>query len=178
MGGAADASGASDDAEDQKQDTTGPQLSKAVQHISSSISVRTAGISALTGYAYSRDTETSREPRVSDPVLTKRCTAFMKNHLESHAIRRVMVGTDRSETADQAVHWAAGFANRYDAELFVVQVVVPQYPSATEFGEAEQTRAASRQRRPGALRAAGRRGARSCPGRSGCRSGSGDRPRR
>ena len=54
-----------------------------------------------------------------------------------------MVGTDRSETADQAVHWAAGFANRYDAELFVVQVVVPQYPSATEFGAAEQTHAAA-----------------------------------
>ena len=66
----------------------------------------------------------------------------MQNHLESNVIRRVMVGTDRSETADQAVHWAAGFADRYDAELFVVQVVVPQYPSATEFGEAERTRAA------------------------------------
>ena len=65
----------------------------------------------------------------------------MKNHLESRDIRRVMVGTDRSETADRAVHWAAGFADRYDAELFVVQVVVPQYPSATEFGAAEQTRA-------------------------------------
>jgi ubiquinone biosynthesis protein len=67
----------------------------------------------------------------------------MKNDLESHAIRRVMVGTDRSETADRAVHWAGGFADRYDAELFVVQVVVPQYPSATEFGAAEQTRAAT-----------------------------------
>ena len=67
----------------------------------------------------------------------------MENHPESNAIRRVMVGTDRSETADQAVHWAAGFAKRYDAELFVVQVVVPQYPSATEFGEAERTRAAA-----------------------------------
>ena len=66
----------------------------------------------------------------------------MINHLESNIIRRVMVGTDRSETADQAVHWAAEFADRYDAELFVVQVVVPQYPSATEFGEAERTRAA------------------------------------
>jgi predicted unusual protein kinase regulating ubiquinone biosynthesis (AarF/ABC1/UbiB family)/nucleotide-binding universal stress UspA family protein len=54
-----------------------------------------------------------------------------------------MVGTDRSETADRAVHWAAGFADRYDAELFVVQVVVPQYPSSTEFGAAEQTRAAA-----------------------------------
>ena len=67
----------------------------------------------------------------------------MENHLESHAIRRVMVGTDRSKTADQAVHWASGFAKRYDAELFVVQVVVPQYPSATEFGAAEQAHAAT-----------------------------------
>jgi ubiquinone biosynthesis protein len=38
--------------------------------------------------------------------------------------RRVMVGTDRSETAEQAVRWAAGFANRFDAELHVVQVVM------------------------------------------------------
>ena len=67
----------------------------------------------------------------------------MKNHLESNVIRRVMVGTDRSETADRAVQWAAGFSDRYDAELFAVQVVVPQYPSAIEFGEAEQTRAAA-----------------------------------
>ena len=67
----------------------------------------------------------------------------MENHLERTAIRRVMVGTDRSESADQAVHWAAGFADRYDAELFVVQVVVPQYPSTTEFDEAKQTRAAT-----------------------------------
>ncbi|WP_350283428.1 AarF/UbiB family protein [Nitrosomonas sp.] len=65
----------------------------------------------------------------------------MKNPLEGSAIRRVMVGTDRSETADQTVHWAAGLADRYDAELFIVQVVVPKYPSATEFGEAEQTSA-------------------------------------
>jgi ubiquinone biosynthesis protein len=67
----------------------------------------------------------------------------MENHLERTAIRRVMVGTDRSESADQAVHWAAGFADRYDAELFVVQVVVPQYPSTTEFDAAKQTRAAT-----------------------------------
>jgi len=67
----------------------------------------------------------------------------MNNPLEGHAIRRVMVGTDRSETADRAVHWAAGFAHRYDAELFVVQVVVPQFPSATEFGVAEQTHTAT-----------------------------------
>ena len=59
------------------------------------------------------------------------------------AIRRVMVGTDRSKTADHAVQWAAEFANRYGAELFVVQVIVPHHPATTEFGAAEQTRAAA-----------------------------------
>jgi ubiquinone biosynthesis protein len=58
----------------------------------------------------------------------------MNDPLESHAIRRVMVGTDRSEPADQAVYWAARFADRYDAELFVVQVKVPHNPATTEFG--------------------------------------------
>ena len=39
----------------------------------------------------------------------------MSSQLGSNTIRRVMVGTDRSETADRAVRWAAGFADRYDA---------------------------------------------------------------
>lgn len=66
----------------------------------------------------------------------------MKNSLEgSNIIQRVMVGTDRSETADRTVQWAASLADRYDAELFLVQVIVPKYPSATEFGESEQTSA-------------------------------------
>ncbi len=67
----------------------------------------------------------------------------MPSHLENVAVKRVMVGTDRSETAQQAVQWAAGFAERYGAELFVVQVVVPQNPASTEFGAAERTRAAA-----------------------------------
>lgn len=67
----------------------------------------------------------------------------MNNQLDSNAIRRVMVGTDRSETADRAVRWAAEFAGRYDAELFVVQVEVPHNPATTEFGAAERTRAAA-----------------------------------
>ncbi len=54
-----------------------------------------------------------------------------------------MVGTDRSQTADQAVLWAAQFAERYRAELLVVQVILPQHPSTTEFGAAEHTRAAA-----------------------------------
>ena len=67
----------------------------------------------------------------------------MPSDLENVAVKRVMVGTDRSETAEQAVQWAAEFAERYGAELFVVQVVVPQNPASTEFGAAERTRAAA-----------------------------------
>ena len=40
-------------------------------------------------------------------------------------VRRVLVGTDRSETAEHAVRWAAEMAGRYEAELVLVQVVVP-----------------------------------------------------
>jgi ubiquinone biosynthesis protein len=56
-------------------------------------------------------------------------------------VRRVMVGTDRSETADQAVRWAASLAERCSAELIVVQIIVSQSPAATEYGAAEHTRA-------------------------------------
>jgi ubiquinone biosynthesis protein len=56
-------------------------------------------------------------------------------------VRRVMVGTDRSQTAERAVQWAAAMAERYEAELHVVQVVVPQNPPGTEAGAAESTRA-------------------------------------
>jgi predicted unusual protein kinase regulating ubiquinone biosynthesis (AarF/ABC1/UbiB family)/nucleotide-binding universal stress UspA family protein len=52
-----------------------------------------------------------------------------------------MVATDRSETADRAVGWAATLADRYAAELFVVQVVVPANPAATQYGAAEATQA-------------------------------------
>jgi ubiquinone biosynthesis protein len=56
-------------------------------------------------------------------------------------VRRVMVGTDRSETADQAVRWAASLAERCGAELTVVQIIVSQSPAVTEYGAAEHTRA-------------------------------------
>ena len=56
-------------------------------------------------------------------------------------VGRVMVGTDRSETAERAVQWAAAFADRYAAELHVVQVVIPIHPADTEHGTAEVTRA-------------------------------------
>ncbi|HET9671951.1 MAG TPA: AarF/UbiB family protein, partial [Actinomycetota bacterium] len=58
-------------------------------------------------------------------------------------VHRVMVGTDRSETASRAVEWAAAFADRFGAELHVVQVIVPEHPADTEHGAAEATRARS-----------------------------------
>ena len=58
-------------------------------------------------------------------------------------VRRVMVGTDRSETATRAVEWAASIAERFGAELHVVQVIVPEHPADTEYGAAEATRANS-----------------------------------
>jgi ubiquinone biosynthesis protein len=58
-------------------------------------------------------------------------------------ISRVMVGTDLSQTASRAVGWATDFAERFDAELHLVQVIVPGNPSDTEFGAAERTRAAA-----------------------------------
>jgi ubiquinone biosynthesis protein len=61
----------------------------------------------------------------------------------TQGVGRVMVGTDRSETAERAVRWAAAFAERYGAELHVVQVVVPVHRADTEHGAAEVTRARS-----------------------------------
>jgi predicted unusual protein kinase regulating ubiquinone biosynthesis (AarF/ABC1/UbiB family)/nucleotide-binding universal stress UspA family protein len=63
--------------------------------------------------------------------------------LASGPIRRVMVGTDLSATAGRAVSWANDLARRFDAELHLVQVLVPASPATTEFGAAERTRAAA-----------------------------------
>jgi ubiquinone biosynthesis protein len=38
-------------------------------------------------------------------------------------VRRILVGTDRSDTATRAVRWAADMAERYEAELIVCQSV-------------------------------------------------------
>ncbi len=65
----------------------------------------------------------------------------MKNNFQTSTVRRIMVGTDRSETAEQAVRWAASFARSYEAELFVVQVLSAENPASTSHGAAERTRA-------------------------------------
>jgi ubiquinone biosynthesis protein len=51
-------------------------------------------------------------------------------------VRRIVVATDRSESADRAVAWAVDMAERYEAELVVVQVV----ESSTAAVEAELAR--------------------------------------
>src|SRR5207253_3183286 len=47
-------------------------------------------------------------------------------------VRRILVGTDRSETAEHAVAWAADMASRYEAELVLVQVLREEDAAATE----------------------------------------------
>jgi predicted unusual protein kinase regulating ubiquinone biosynthesis (AarF/ABC1/UbiB family)/nucleotide-binding universal stress UspA family protein len=49
-----------------------------------------------------------------------------------------MVGTDRSETAERAVRWAAAFADRFGAELHVVQVITPEQTAGAEPHAAER----------------------------------------
>ncbi len=46
------------------------------------------------------------------------------------AIERIVVASDRSETATRAVAWAAEMARRYEAQLTIVQAFVPGPPPA------------------------------------------------
>jgi nucleotide-binding universal stress UspA family protein len=41
------------------------------------------------------------------------------------SVRRILVATDRSETAEHAVRFAADMAVRFEAELVLCQVVIP-----------------------------------------------------
>src|SRR5437764_8485280 len=52
-----------------------------------------------------------------------------------------MVATDRSPSASRAVDWAARMAENYGAELWLLQVLVPETAPGTEAGAAEATRA-------------------------------------
>ena len=44
-------------------------------------------------------------------------------------VRRILVATDRSASADLAVEWAAEMASRYGAELLVLRVLGPDGPA-------------------------------------------------
>ncbi|HJP65813.1 MAG TPA: AarF/UbiB family protein [Actinomycetota bacterium] len=46
-------------------------------------------------------------------------------------VSRILVATDQSATATRAVEWAATMAERYQAELVVVTVIVPESDEAT-----------------------------------------------
>ena len=60
-------------------------------------------------------------------------------------VRRILVATDRSQSADRAVRWAADMAERYEAELLVLQVVAERaaavLPELTQFAESLGARA-------------------------------------
>ncbi|MDQ2911303.1 MAG: universal stress protein [Actinomycetota bacterium] len=47
-----------------------------------------------------------------------------RKHDELPPVKRVLVATDRSETAERAVHFAVDLAERYEAELFVLRVLL------------------------------------------------------
>jgi ubiquinone biosynthesis protein len=51
---------------------------------------------------------------------------------DDDAVRRVLVATDRSETAERAVRFAAEMAQRYEAELLVLRVLVGENGSRAD----------------------------------------------
>jgi len=55
-------------------------------------------------------------------------------------VARILVATDRSETADRAVQFAATMADRYEAELVLLQVIVPDGGPESRPGSPERTR--------------------------------------
>jgi nucleotide-binding universal stress UspA family protein len=54
---------------------------------------------------------------------------------DEDAVRRVLVATDRSETAERAVRFAAEMAARFEAELLVLRVLVGTEVSRAEAAE-------------------------------------------
>jgi ubiquinone biosynthesis protein len=68
------------------------------------------------------------------------CNGCADRQQEESLVKRVMVATDRSDSASRAVDWAADMADRFEAELHLVQVLVPQHQPGTEAGAAEATR--------------------------------------
>lgn len=50
-------------------------------------------------------------------------------------VRRILVATDRSQTADHAVAWAAEMAGRYEAELLLLQVGSASVEELQRFAE-------------------------------------------
>lgn len=61
-------------------------------------------------------------------------------------VERILVATDRSDTAERAVAWASAMARRYGAELIVLHVVVPDAAAAQVERRAETDGAGDRTR--------------------------------
>ena len=58
-----------------------------------------------------------------------------RNAGDGEAVRLVLVATDRSETAERAVRFAAQMAKRYEAELLVLRVLVGSGDSRGEVAQ-------------------------------------------
>jgi ubiquinone biosynthesis protein len=56
----------------------------------------------------------------------------LRRRADEDAVRLVLVATDRSETAERAVRFAADMAGRYEAELLVLRVLVGDNGSREE----------------------------------------------
>jgi ubiquinone biosynthesis protein len=56
-------------------------------------------------------------------------------------VQRILVGTDRSSSADRAVRYAADLASHFEAELLLLQVIVPTLLPEDETGTEESARA-------------------------------------
>jgi nucleotide-binding universal stress UspA family protein len=56
----------------------------------------------------------------------------LRRRVDEDAVRLVLVATDRSETAERAVRFAADMAGRYEAELLVLRVLVGDNGSREE----------------------------------------------
>ncbi len=73
---------------------------------------------------------------------------------QERPVKRVLVATDRSATAERAVAWATDLASRYDAELLLLQVL----PASDEERDPDATTAAEASLRELADQLAGKRG--------------------
>jgi ubiquinone biosynthesis protein len=61
-------------------------------------------------------------------------------------VNRILVATDRSQSADSAVRWAADMAERFGSELVVLQVLLPPGGDAEAYIADEEGKAESLQR--------------------------------
>jgi nucleotide-binding universal stress UspA family protein len=59
----------------------------------------------------------------------------LRRKSDDEEVRLVLVATDRSETAERAVRFAAEMAQRYEADLLVLRVLIGESGSRAEIAE-------------------------------------------